>query len=221
MSNATSKDIPFGIERGAFNSMGIQSFESGLAAGQGFGLGQSLNCSRFRGREEGNFRIEARPMSADFPLYNSETSLSRLGLLAELLFFYDSKRTGLSERFSHRLVELMTLQIGWDGEKAKSPKPEVLARMVGFLMFLKRETAVFLEPFLTPTVEGYAQLEWHDAQRDLDIEATAQGWSITGSEVRAGQSRVYFEADACSREAYKIVEAYSWFAERKLTWPMI
>ena len=93
-----------------------------------------------------------------------------------------------SEKFCRRLVELLTLHWGWDGENASPPKPEVLARMVGIILLLKRDAAVFVEPFLTPTIGGYAQLEWHDDSRTLDIEATAEGWAIVGSEIRAGGS---------------------------------
>jgi hypothetical protein len=93
--------------------------------------------------------------------------------------------------------------------------------MVGIILLLKKEAAVFVEPFLTPTIGGYAQLEWNDQRRTLDIEATAQGWAIVGSEAQAGSPRVYYEADATAREAYKLIDAYCWFAERRLTWPMI
>ena len=193
-----------------------------ISRAQGFGIFRDRNRRGLRVQESTFVATGALPL---FTLWQEEhrgtSERSGHGLVAELRFLYNSERFGLSEKFRQRLVELLTLQAGWDGENAEPPKPEVLARVVGITLLLKRETAVFVEPFLTPTVGGYAQLEWHDYSRTLDIEATAQGWAIVGSEAQVGGPRLYYEADATAREAYKLIDAYCWFAERRLTWPMI
>jgi hypothetical protein len=193
-----------------------------ISRAQGFGVYRDRNRRILQTGENALVATGSLPLFAVWQERHRGTSQQAgLGLVAELRFLYKSDRFGLSEKFCHRLVELLTLDSGWDGENARPPKPEVLARMVGIVLLLKREAAVFVEPFLTPTIGGYAQLEWHDHNRALDIEATAQGWAIVGSETGAEGPRVYYEADATPREAYKLIDAYCWFAERRLTWPVI
>ena len=148
-------------------------------------------------------------------------SYSSPGFTDELRSLYASERFGLSEKLCHRLVELLSLQPGWDGQSALPPKAEALANVVSLLVFLNATLPQFREPFLVPTIGGFAQLEWHNEQRTLELESTPDGWSIVGSEYSSQREQVYYEAESTRAEIEKLIPAYRWFEGAELLWPII
>lgn len=118
-------------------------------------------------------------------------------------------------------MELSALKSGWDGESALAPKPEAMAHTVGLILFLQTALPEFEEPFVVPTISGFTQLEWHRGHRALEFEATANGWSIVGSETNSRGERMYHEADTARFEVDKLLDAYRWFAGLELLWPII
>ncbi len=133
---------------------------------------------------------------------------------------YVSARFDFSAKLCQRLGELLNLQAGWDGENAAPPKPEVLANVVSVLVFLKATLPNFREPFLAPTLIGFAQLEWRKDQRSLDVELTSNGWSIVGSERATCGGRLYHEADCARTDINTLVLAYKWLDGTELLWPI-
>ena len=67
----------------------------------------------------------------------------------------------------------------------------------------------------------FIQLEWHGGHRTLEFEATANGWSIVGSETKSRGERVYHEADTAGFDVDKLLAAYRWFAGLELLWLII
>ncbi len=139
---------------------------------------------------------------------------------AALRVLYSSARFDFSAKLCQRLGELLNLQPGWDGEDSVAPRPEVLANVVSVLVFLKATLPNFREPFLTPTIGGFAQLEWRKEQRSLDIELTADGWSIVGSESTTSRGRLYHEAQCARTDIDILTLAYKWLEGAELLWPM-
>jgi hypothetical protein len=127
----------------------------------------------------------------------------------------------VSAKLWQRLIELQDLRAGWDGESAKPPRPEVLARIFGLLGVMKGSAPGFREPFLAPTIHGFAQLEWHRERRTLEFEATANGWAMVGTETTARGEKVYHDAEAGGSEIGKLIAAYRWFAGEELLWPVL
>jgi len=144
-----------------------------------------------------------------------------LGFSDALRSLLISKRVGLSAKLCQRLAELLALQPGWDGESAKPPRPEVLAHVVGLLAFMNMTFLSFREPFLTPTIDGFAQLEWHNGQRTLEFEAIPNGWSIVGTQTMARSGKAYHEAEAARFEIERLMAAYRWFEGAELLWPIL
>lgn len=144
-----------------------------------------------------------------------------LGFSEALRSLYLSERFDLSAKLCQRLVELLALQPGWDGESALPPRPEVLAKIVGLLVFMNTALPQFREPFLAPTINGFAQLEWHNGRRTLEFEATPNGWSIVGTETTSRGEKVYHDAEAARVEIGNMVAAYRWFEGAELLWPII
>jgi hypothetical protein len=144
-----------------------------------------------------------------------------LGLAEGLHRLYVSEQFALSPSLLQRLAELLTLKPGWDGERAIPPKPEVLAHIVGLLTLMKAAVPAFQEPFLAPTIDGFAQLEWTDGRRLLEFEATATGWSILGSETTVRGEQAYHEADTARFEVESLLTAYRWFQGTELLWPIL
>ena len=160
----------------------------------------------------------------DFYLPRQEAvglSSSTPGIADELRALYASKRFGLSAKMCQRMVELLSLQPGWDGESALPPKAEVLASTVSLLVFLNAALPKFREPFLAPTIGGFTQLEWHGQKRTLELEAKTDGWSIVGSELSTQRQRIYHEAESARSEIEKLIPAYQWFEGVELLWPII
>jgi hypothetical protein len=143
------------------------------------------------------------------------------GFSHELRSLYVSGRLGLSSKMCQRLVELLALQRGWDGGMAMPFKPEEAAHTVSLLIMLNSTLPRFNEPFLAPTIAGFAQLEWHNKQRTLEFEGTSDAWSIVGSETKMRGERVYHQADVSRSDIEELVAAYRWFDGAELLWPII
>jgi len=139
---------------------------------------------------------------------------------AALRSLYASARFDFSPKLCQRLGELLNLQPGWDGEDAAPPKPEVLANIVSVLVFCKAILPNFREPFLAPTIGGFAQLEWCKDQRSLDVELTADGWSIVGSDSSSSGGRSYYEAGCVRTHVGTLILAYKWLDGTELLWPI-
>jgi hypothetical protein len=176
-----------------------------------------LHCAStsFRGGlETQEFLFTPQDIAGSF---NPSLSASAFAALRSL---YASSRFDFSTKLCQRFGELLNLQPRWDGENAVAPKPEVLANVVSVLVFLKATLLNFREPFLTPTIDGFAQLEWRKEQRSLDIELTADGWSIVGSEITAGGGRLYHDAQCTRTDIDTLTLAYKWLDGAELLWPM-
>ena len=118
-------------------------------------------------------------------------------------------------------MELSALKPGWDSGNAIPPRPDVLANTIGMILVLQATLPEFEEPFLAPTVGGFTQLEWYGRDRALELEATADGWSVVGSQTTSHGERVYHEADTARFDLDKLFAAYRWFAGLELLWPII
>ena len=138
-----------------------------------------------------------------------------------LRFLGVSEPLRISRILSQRLTELSTLKSGWDGKSAVAPKPEAIAHTIGLILFLQAALPDFEEPFVVPTISGFTQLEWHQGHRALEFEATANSWSIVGSETKSRGERVYHEADVARFDLDRLLAAYRWFAGQELLWPII
>jgi len=142
-----------------------------------------------------------------------------LGFYEALRSLYLSERVDLSANLCRRLVELLALQPGWNGGTAAPPRPEVLANSVGLLVFMNSALPKFREPSLAPTLDGFAQMEWHNSRRTLEFEATPNGWSIIGTEIVSGGEKVCHKAEVARVEIEKLVFTYRWFEGTELFWP--
>lgn len=124
----------------------------------------------------------------------------------------------LPDSVSRRLNELRSLKDNWDGEGASPAKPEAYARVTGVLIWLSHVVSDFRFPFIAPTVNGYAQLEWHGKKRELEVEATDEGWSLLGTDFQA-QGPEYHEKQLEFTEQSKILAAYHWLTKDDTPWP--
>ncbi|MCI0535682.1 MAG: hypothetical protein L0Z50_10690 [Verrucomicrobiales bacterium] len=96
-----------------------------------------------------------------------------------------------------------------------------MANSVGLLVLMIAVLPKFREPFLAPTLAGFAQMEWHNGRRTLEFEVTSNGWSIVGAETTSTGEKVYYDADAARIEVEKLIAAYRWFEGAELLWPII
>jgi len=127
----------------------------------------------------------------------------------------------LSPSLRQRIAELSALEPNWDGERAKAIKSHVLADVTEVLTRFSHRSDAFREPFLVPTFDGFAQMEWHDKKRSLEIEAVAQGWSLVGTAIGSDGERNYYTAE-CERSDFQTLEtAYDWFVGVELIWPSL
>ena len=124
----------------------------------------------------------------------------------------------LSPSLRRRVEELSELKPNWDGEGAKPVKASVLDEMLELLRRLARHVP-FREPFLAPTFDGSVQMEWHDRQRSLEIEAVSSGWSVVGSVAGKGDARLYFEAECQRSDFDRLEKFYDWFVGNEPIWP--
>jgi hypothetical protein len=138
-----------------------------------------------------------------------------------LRFLSASQPLRISQGLSRQIIELSQLKSGWDGESAIAPRPEALAHTVGLILLLQTALPEFEEPFVVPTIGGFTQLEWNRGHRALEFEATANGWSVVGSETKPSGERIYHEADTARFDVDKLLAAYRWFAGQELLWPII
>lgn len=122
---------------------------------------------------------------------------------------------GLRQRIEH----LSHLPNNWDGEGARSVKASVLADVVEALKCLSQQADGFKSPFVAPTFEGFVQLEWHDKERSLEMEAVPNGWSVVGTMVGGRGNRLYFTAECESSDFPRLEGFYKWFLGDELIWP--
>ncbi len=133
---------------------------------------------------------------------------------------FDSS-SALSAQLRHRVGELANLKANWDGEGARPVKPHVLADAVETLKRLSLQTSVFREPFLAPTFDGFVQIEWHEEQRRLDLEAVEKGWSAVGTMVGSEDQRHYYTAEFERNDIAQLVKFYQWLLGDELIWPSL
>ncbi len=162
--------------------------------------------------------------SAPFHVHHQKVSEDPLhpgvGISDALRSLFISERLGLSAKLGQRLVEMLALRPGWDGESAKPPRPEVLANVVGLLASMNTALPNCREPFLAPTIGGRALLEWHHGRRTLEFEATPDGWSVVGTEMTSRGGKDYHETEADRMETEKLIAAYRWFEGAEVLWPI-
>jgi len=126
----------------------------------------------------------------------------------------------LSAQLRQKINELLALESNWDGEQAKPVKPHVLADMVETLRRLGQQTDNFREPFLAPTFDGFVQMEWHEKERSLDIEAVDKGWSVVGSEIGSDGLYHYHTAEFERNDFAPLLNCYKWVSGNELVWPL-
>jgi hypothetical protein len=157
------------------------------------------------------FPLEGEPF---FP-----ASLAPAGIADSVNRIVIGRSAVLSPSLRQRIGELSDLEPSWDGETAKPVKAPVLGDIVEFLRRLVQQTSAFREPFVTPTFDGFVQIEWHDKKRSLEIEAVGQGWSVVGSSTDKNGNRLYFDAE-CERSNFEqLGKFYEWFVGNELIWP--
>ena len=120
-----------------------------------------------------------------------------------------------------RIAELSALKPNWDDEGAKAVKSHVLADVVEVLKRFAERTNGFREPFLAPTLDGFIQMEWHDKERSLEIEAVNQGWSVVGTTIGNDGKRRYYTTDSERGDFERLEKFYEWFAGTELLWPSL
>ena len=116
------------------------------------------------------------------------------------------------------MEELSALKPNWDGEGAKAVRTSALGDVMEFLRRSARRPS-FREPFLAPTFDGSVQIEWHNNERSLEIEAANGGWSVVGSLANGDNKRLYFEAECERSDFHQLEKFYEWFAGKELIWP--
>jgi hypothetical protein len=136
------------------------------------------------------------------------------------------KRTALeaassfSAQLRRKINELVALGTNWDGENAKPVKLDVLADTIETLKRLRQRTDKFREPFLAPTFDGFVQMEWHENNRSLDIEAVEKGWSVVGTEIGPDGQPNYHSAEFERNNFALLLNCYKWFCGDELIWPL-
>jgi hypothetical protein len=127
----------------------------------------------------------------------------------------------LSTQLRQRINELLALEPNWDGENAKPVKPHVIADVAETLKRLSQHTDEFREPFLAPTFDGSVQMEWHENNRSLDIEAVDKGWSAVGTEIGPEGKRHYHTAEFERNDFARFTSFYQWLSDNELIWPSL
>ncbi len=126
----------------------------------------------------------------------------------------------LSSQLRTKIKEITKLKLNWDNEGARPVKPYVLADAVETLNRLRTTAGILCEPYLVPTFDGYVQMEWHGANRSLDIEAVEKGWHVTATETGTDGYRRYYTAECDRSDFDKIDRYYQWvIGNELLIWP--
>jgi hypothetical protein len=143
--------------------------------------------------------------------------------LSTLLDQLDAEHATSSKNFASslrcRVEELADLKPGWDGETAKPINIPVMTDVVEYLRHWVQLANPFHEPFLAPTFDGSVQIEWHDEQRSLEMEAVDSGWAVIGGLTGRDAKRQYFEGECERGDFDQLDKFYKWFVGRELTWP--
>ena len=148
-------------------------------------------------------------------------------IMSDITIAESVKRTALetassfSAQLRQKINELVALEPNWDGENAKPVKPHVLADVVETLKRLSQQTEEFREPFLAPTFDGFVQMEWHENNRSLDIEAVDTGWSAVGTEIGPDGQPHYHPAEFERNDFAQLLNCYKWFSGSELIWPLL
>lgn len=127
----------------------------------------------------------------------------------------------LSPNLANRIKSLADLRFDWDGEGAKSIKVHILADAVETLKRLGQRNPYFRDPFIAPTYGGFIQMEWHEQNRSLELEATDKGWSAVGSLAGATGERQYFTAEFGRNDFAQIEMLYQWLSGSDMIWPLM
>jgi hypothetical protein len=159
--------------------------------------------------------IEAAASDQKLPI-----QMDSLLSLETLRSLYLNSGFNLSPSLHRRVAEILELKAGWNGENAKPVDPDVLSNSIGLLVFMKASMPAFREPFITPTIDGLVQFEWHNENRSLEFEATSHGWSIVGAETKPKNKKTYYTADANPSEIGKLTAALHWFENSEPLWPI-
>lgn len=127
----------------------------------------------------------------------------------------------LGDRLHHRICVLAALGPNWDGDRGEPVKSHVLAEAVETLRRLKWQFGRnFAEPSLVPTFDGFLQVEWHEKNRSLDLEAVNKGWSAVGTSKTPLGKNEYSEGEFERSDFDKIVRLYLWVTGSELLWPL-
>jgi len=124
----------------------------------------------------------------------------------------------LSPKLSGGLQNLRLLPAGWDGEDALAIEPEAIARAERILEKLASTYLNFKEPVVVPKYDGNLQIEWHSAERTLELEGTSGPWSVMGALRQNGDS-IYLSGEMELQDWPLAEEYYLWWVERRLIWP--
>lgn len=98
------------------------------------------------------------------------------------------RKTWLAELATQRLNELMRLQPGWDGYRARPITDEAVRAAVTIVFAVVDD--ISLPPQFFPLVDGGLQLEWHGGGIDIEIEVDADGTAHAFARGGAGATLV-------------------------------
>lgn len=131
--------------------------------------------------------------------------------------------SALSSSLRQRIKDIANLEANWDSEGAKQIKPSVLADAVEALKRLTQQTGALHDPFIAPKFDGYIQLEWHQQNRRLDIEAVEKGWVAVGTEISSqGNQHYYYTSEFERNDFSKLYQFYRWLlGNEELIWPSL
>lgn len=124
----------------------------------------------------------------------------------------------LSEELKARLAHLKKLPAGWDGLGTAVVRPEALAQAEGVLCDLSSQFSPLEEPAIIPKCDGTLQLEWHAAERSLEMDLSEEGWEILGEVATAAAPR-FFTADVGSSAYAQLHPFYEWWIGQRSGWP--
>jgi hypothetical protein len=151
--------------------------------------------------------------------FGGQPSLGRQTLADSARETVLAEARAISFRFERRIQELWHLPPDWDGEGALAVRQDVLAKAVNIVRRLKAKTAArFVEPFVSPTYDGFVQLDWTSELRLFEAQFVAGGVHLLGTEISLRGEREYFTAEGCD-VAEAIWQGYRWFCGSEPVWP--
>jgi len=164
-------------------------------------------------------RAEVSPWTGLSSHFGTQTALGRQTLADSALETILAEARLVSFRFEKRIQDLWVLPTDWDGEGAVAIGQDVLAKAVHIVRQLQTKTgARFVEPFVSPTYDGFVQLDWTSDLRLLEAQLVAGGVQFVGTEISLRGERDYFSGDA--RDVPEAIwQAYRWFCGSEPVWP--